>query len=212
VLSTKYWLPDSPAAQLLGDEPGYANTARELLNGLGYTWPGRVPLYPVFLAVLFWCTGESYRWIRILQCVLSVVTVVLTYALGKRLFGRRAGNIAALLVAISFPLVHQPTVIMSEVLFTPMLLLTGIVSVSAFRSPEVRKFALLGFCIGVCDLIRPTLLAYPLFIACALVVLLPNLQTALRCAASCVFAVALTLSPWMIHIPEVRSIRPARDE
>jgi hypothetical protein len=101
---------------------------------------------------------------------------------------------------------------MSEVLFTPMLLLTGIVSVSAFRSPEVRKFALLGFCIGVCDLIRPTLLAYPLFIACALVVLLPNLQTALRCAASCVFAVALTLSPWMIHIPEVRSIRPARDE
>jgi hypothetical protein len=96
-----------------------------------------------------------------------------------------------------FPLVRQPVFIMSEVLFTPALLVVGIVTLSAFRSLDTGKFAILGACIGVSDLIRPTLLLYPFAVMCALLVL-TNLRTALRCAMTCMLAVALTLLPWTV--------------
>jgi hypothetical protein len=44
-------------SRLSGDEPGYDNMARELLNGHGFVWPGRVPGYPLWLAGLHRITG-----------------------------------------------------------------------------------------------------------------------------------------------------------
>jgi hypothetical protein len=59
------------AAWLVGDEPGYNNMALEFLQGYGFTWPGRVPLYPALLAGLHWLTFSSSHAIRYLQCALS---------------------------------------------------------------------------------------------------------------------------------------------
>src|SRR5215218_8651173 len=39
-------------ARLGGDESGYDGLARDILAGYGFTWPGRVPLYPLWLAGL----------------------------------------------------------------------------------------------------------------------------------------------------------------
>jgi hypothetical protein len=44
--------PNSPD-RLYGDEPGYDSLARDLLQGYAFTWPGRVPLYPVWLAGIY---------------------------------------------------------------------------------------------------------------------------------------------------------------
>jgi 4-amino-4-deoxy-L-arabinose transferase-like glycosyltransferase len=196
ILETNWWLPDT-AAQLRGDEPGYANTARELLNGRGFTWPGRVPLYPVFLAGLFWTTGESIFWTRMLQSLVSLLTIYLTYRLAADLGGRTAARIAAALVAVLYPLVHEPVLLMSEVLFTPMLLLITIQTQRAFRERRVEQFVLLGALVGIADLIRPTLLLYPLFLAGALLVIERPLQRALRNSVVIAGAVLLVLSPWL---------------
>lgn len=48
--------PDSPA-RLIGDEPGFDSMARQLLDGHGFTWPGRVPLYPAWLAGVYGISG-----------------------------------------------------------------------------------------------------------------------------------------------------------
>ena len=196
VLDWNHWMPDT-AAQLRGDEPGYANTAREILTGKGYTWPGRVPLYPATLALLFWLTGESYLWVRILQCGLSIATVLATYVLGRKLFGQRSGQLAALAVALTFPLVRQPAMIMSEVLYTPMLLVIGILAVNAFQSPNIAlRFALLGACVGISNLIRPTLLLFPIAVVIGL--LATDRRVALRSSLSFTFAMLLTLLPWFV--------------
>jgi hypothetical protein len=114
-----YWnsiQPNSPA-RLIGDEPGYDNIARELLAGWGFTWPGRVPLYPIWLAGVYSMTGGSYGAVPYAQILLSVATVLLTYTLGRRQFGPGVGLLAALLIVLTYPLVHQTLRLMSEVLY-----------------------------------------------------------------------------------------------
>src|SRR3954470_16352174 len=101
VWSHNQWQSNS-TAWLVGDEPGYNNMALELLQGYGFTWPGRVPLYPAVLAGLHWLTFSSYHAIRYVQCALSAVVIALTYGLGRRAFGATAGWLAALLAAVSF--------------------------------------------------------------------------------------------------------------
>ncbi len=87
--------PDTPA-RLAADEPGYDNLARELLAGGGMSWPGRVPLYPVWLAGLHYVTGYSYARGIYIQCLVGALAVWLTFVLGRDLFGQTVDLLAAL--------------------------------------------------------------------------------------------------------------------
>src|SRR5215813_7319119 len=117
--------PDNPA-RLIGDEPGYNNSALELLRGEGFTWLGRVPLYPVWLASVHWLTGTSYHALRYAQAFLGTTTVLLAYLLGRRVFGHTVGLLTALLTAASYVLIQQSIHLLSEVLFTPVVMLTAL--------------------------------------------------------------------------------------
>ncbi len=70
--------PDTPA-RLHADEPGYDALARGLLAGEGLTWPGRVPLYPVWVAGLHSVTGYSYAAGIYIQCLVGALAVWLTF-------------------------------------------------------------------------------------------------------------------------------------
>ena len=114
--------PDS-AARLEGDEPGYDRLARSILAGRGVDWPGRVPLYPLWLAAVYAVSGGSYRAVPIAQAFLGATAIPLAYELARRVFGRRAGVVTALGVALSTQLIVEVRPLMSEVLFTPVVLL-----------------------------------------------------------------------------------------
>jgi 4-amino-4-deoxy-L-arabinose transferase-like glycosyltransferase len=189
--------PDS-ATVLAGDEPGYAGLALGLMRGESFTYPARVPLYPMFIAAVFEITGESYHRLRYVQCLVGLIPVCLSFFIGRRLFGNRAGLISALLVAISFPMCDEPRVVMSENLFTPMLLLISWVTLRAIERPTLISFALIGICIGIADLIRPTLLLYPAFLLLALPLVLPA-RLAFRCGSVLVLGTLLTILPWTLR-------------
>jgi hypothetical protein len=44
---------------LVGDEPGYDYLAYALLQGEFFQWPGRTPVYPLFLAAIYAVFGHS---------------------------------------------------------------------------------------------------------------------------------------------------------
>jgi 4-amino-4-deoxy-L-arabinose transferase-like glycosyltransferase len=186
------------SAALSGDEPQYAGVAHNLLRGYGFVWPGRVPLYPVFVAAVFWLGGESYHLLRIVQAFLGVITVWITFALGLRLCGRSVGLLAALLAASTFPLCDQGRLVLSENLFTPVLLVLSWVTLDLVQKPGWRNAAILGVLLGICDLTRPTLTFYPLFLILALPFILGRLE-AWRLGAVATLAAALTILPWTIH-------------
>ena len=87
---------------------------------------------------------------------------------------------------------------MTEVLFTPALLAVALAVCAAFDSRRWRSFALLGFAIGVSDLIRPTLVLFPFFVAGAAFWLMPR-SLALRNSGACFLAVVLTVASWTVH-------------
>jgi 4-amino-4-deoxy-L-arabinose transferase-like glycosyltransferase len=192
-------LNSGSAISLRGDEPLYAHLAHALVHDFTFDTSGRVPLYPAFLALLFWCAAESYHMVRILQSVFGVFTILLAYSLGGRLFGRPTARLLALFVAASLLLVRQGLGIMSEVLFTPLLLTVVILSVRAFEKPGWRVWVLLGVSIGLSDLTRPTLLLYPLFLLVAFL-LLPPWRRLLGYGAICLFSAFLTVLPWVVHV------------
>jgi 4-amino-4-deoxy-L-arabinose transferase-like glycosyltransferase len=106
------------------DSVAYFQVGWELANGLGFDLPlRRTPLYPLFIAGVVWLLGEDLRGLALAQHLLGVVTVVATYFLGRAIYGRLAGAVAALAVALSAPLLIYEHYILAEPLFIPLLVL-----------------------------------------------------------------------------------------
>ena len=78
------------------DEREYVRLAKSLVNGTGFLGsPKRPPLYPLFLAFFFSCFGPSLVAARIGQALLSLLSGILVYRIGKLSFGRACGLAAA---------------------------------------------------------------------------------------------------------------------
>src|SRR5207249_1153034 len=132
--------PDGPE-RLQGDEPGYDRLARALLAGRGIDWPGRVPLYPLWLAAVYALTGGSYRAVPIAQAFLGATAIPLAYLLGRRVFGHAVGLLTALGVTLSCQLVLEVRPLMSEVLFTPVVLLAMLLLWNATQDPSTTTWS-----------------------------------------------------------------------
>jgi 4-amino-4-deoxy-L-arabinose transferase-like glycosyltransferase len=190
--------PDSPKRLTLGDEPGYDGLARSLLAGRGFDWPGRVPLYPVWVAVLHAITGYHYPPIPYAQAVLGTTVVLLTFLLGRRLFGTAAGLLAALGAAVDVVLVNESGPLLSEVLYTPVLLVAIIALVGAVRRPTGRRLIWAGVAMGLGSLVRPMLFLFPIAAVLLFVALLGR-QRGLRSWAVYVVAAFVAMAPWMTY-------------
>jgi 4-amino-4-deoxy-L-arabinose transferase-like glycosyltransferase len=186
------------AARLLGDESNYDDIAREMLQGYGVTWPGRAPLYPLWLAGVYWFSGCSYNAVPYAQSLLGVATIVLTFELGRRVFGLPAGLLAACAVAIDVALIRHGMVLMTEILYTPIILLSVITLWDAMDGRQNWRFALGGALIGISNLIRPTLFLFPFAVAIVLWIRLGR-RSALRSGAVFVAAAYLVITPWMVR-------------
>jgi len=84
---------------LVLDAQAYDQQARQILNG---NWLGdkvfyQDPFYPYFLAVVYKIFGGEPGAARLVQLILGAAGTALIYPIGRRLAGRRAGILAALL-------------------------------------------------------------------------------------------------------------------
>jgi hypothetical protein len=75
------------------------------------------------LAIMFGDPTLGISFIRAAHVVLSLALIPIGYDMARRLFSRQAGLIFALLMAIWFPMVELPALILSEPLFFSMLVL-----------------------------------------------------------------------------------------
>ena len=189
--------PNNPE-RLIGDEPGYDNMARELLQGFGFTWPGRVPFYPIWLAGVYFFTNGSYISVTYAQLLPSLATILLTYWLGKYLFNRHIGLLAAFLSSISYVLIHQSLHLLSETLYSPAVLCVTMALIAAVKTPSKHHFALVGILMGLSNLIRPSMLLFPFFLAILLFFALPW-RRALTYGAVMIATSLLVVTPWIAH-------------
>ncbi|MBI3098029.1 MAG: tetratricopeptide repeat protein [Planctomycetes bacterium] len=73
------------------------------------------PFYPFVLAAM-WAGTESFLGVYLCQAGIGALTVGMTYALGRRCFGDRAGRIAGVLTAFAGPLVAYTGIELCETL------------------------------------------------------------------------------------------------
>jgi hypothetical protein len=175
-----------PRQGFISDEAEYLAAANWLAHGRGLTWHQgwlwtRVPLYPLFLAAHIRLAGMNLAPIYITQTFLSVVNIVLVYALVRYATpphhsrrGNTAALLAALLAALFFPFATYPQMLLSETLYLS-LFLGGWVALAAWASsandksatppamPRVRSLALVaagGILFGLATLTRGLTLGF----------------------------------------------------
>ncbi|MEE9292327.1 MAG: glycosyltransferase family 39 protein [Acidobacteriota bacterium] len=133
----------------------------DLAGGPGVFW--QPPLYPYFLAVLLSLFGRSLTLIYGVQALVGALSCVLIDRIGSRLFGERAGLIAAVLAAFYAPLIYfdaQPLIPflhISLMLAGLLLLIRGAGIPESSPAPR-RDWAIGGLAWGLSAIATPNIL------------------------------------------------------
>ena len=167
------------------DMADYETMALNLLDGEGLVMNTphlvyqayRPPLFPLFIAGGYRLFGVDPANIRILQVFLGTLTVLLVYLLTKELlmgtngkasdpnrdlFAVRTGILAALLMTLEETAIFFCGQLLSETLFTFLLVLLGTLILRGSRNPGLGVATLIGVVGGCLMLTRP--IAGPLFL------------------------------------------------
>lgn len=185
---------------LEGDSQSYLLPAWDLFTGQGFAPElRRAPLYPLFIAGSFLLAGAQLEALVAIQHLLGVVTVVVTYALARRWMGVSPSAVAALLIAISGPLIISEHYVMSEALFGTLVSSTTLALVIALQGQQRRWYGIAGLLIGLTALCRPV--AQVLFVLVPImIVLLRGWRRETLIGAGLVVGVGVAvLAPWALR-------------
>lgn len=215
------------AIDLLPDQREYLSLASNLLHGQGLTFLDRrfndqvfafrMPGYPVFLAAC----GASSRVARVVQAVVDTSSVLAVYLLAVLLVpvprGATTGLLAAWMVALNPYLVYFSGLLLSETLFTAMLVWAMFLMVlgGGGQSESWRKTLVwLGGCaiLAVSILVRPSAIALGVVIALAAAIVNRGRAHAyqqskvtapgrwpLPAGATMLLLAAIVLTPWTLR-------------
>jgi 4-amino-4-deoxy-L-arabinose transferase-like glycosyltransferase len=208
------WAVKAQEPQELRDPVFYLLLGDQVANGNGYSYPGAdggvtayyPPGYPLLLAALIWLVGlgpwdvAAFDLAVVTNVVLSVATIGLVFALGRRLVNSRVGLVAAAVFAVWPNLVFHTGVVLTETLFLflfVLMLLVALPTPEIARSPSVRRLVAVGLLFGAAGLVRPvSLVIAPLF----LVLWWPDgVVRALRNVAIVGAATVALIAPWTIR-------------
>lgn len=135
-----------------GDAADYHRIAENLLTGKGYVQVaefayGRQPGWPLLLTAVYGVSGvhpEIGVWALSL---IGMLSVALTWQIGRNIGGERVGILAALFVAIDPFLIVQDQTLLSESLYT-------LIFLAAFWTLIYKRGAAFGFLAGLLMLVR----------------------------------------------------------
>ena len=156
----------SPAHAFRPDSPSYITTAKALLYAGRFAKSAerpeqpelmRTPGYPLFLAGVFFLFGENYAAVIIIQSCLSLATIFLAALVAMKLWNSpRISLFAAALLSFDPPSIVLSQQVMTEALFTWVLMLAALVGLLALR--PAASPALWGICaalLAAATYIRP---------------------------------------------------------
>jgi hypothetical protein len=175
------------------------------LNSIQYDPRGvptsfRPPLYPAFLALIYFVAGvgaKRFFIVRLTQAALIASLAPLTYALARHIFPDqpRSARIAAWVIALYPMLVIYPLALVTENLFFVLVLGSVLVLLIASEKQTWRWFALGGILLGLMALTRSISLAFTGMAVLWIWFILQNRRMAIVIIAT----VLLVTLPWVIR-------------
>lgn len=162
-----------------------------------------MPLYPYFLAAVFKIFGTGLSGMlafRVIQALLSCITVWLVFLIGSRMFNRLTGLISACMTAFYFPFIVTAGYALTETIFTLLLVLLVYLSLAFSDRPSNLKFILLGAVWALSVLCRPTTGLYPLILfAYMLFGLKMSFKKIIKTSILMGFVFLFVMLPWWIR-------------
>lgn len=198
------WVVCANRALHIVDEQHYNTIALNLLeDGVyghesGIADSHRPPLYPWFLAALYWAGAEDdFAFVRMTQAAMGLLTIPLAYRLGRLLYDRSVARWSAAITAFYPSLAFYNYLLLTETLFTALLLAFVVLTVRTIETGGRWRSLWAGIACGLATLARSVLWLYPPFVACFLAIAGPGRWTTRLAIAGCWLAgFALVVAPW----------------
>jgi 4-amino-4-deoxy-L-arabinose transferase-like glycosyltransferase len=200
------WAAAATPTQIV-DEQHYATLAANLVAGHGLAWGPdeptsiRPPLYPAFVAALWSLTGPgNLLVVRLAQIPLALLSVVVLYLIGRRLFDTRTALLAAAGLAFYPSLLFSGVLVLTETLFTLLLLLTILGAVTLFERPTLPAALMTGAALAAAALTRSVMWPFILLMVPLALAAIPA-RPARRVALAGVLVVGYlaVIAPWAVR-------------
>lgn len=200
-----------PQWALNGDSDSYIGAARSLVeHGKLTIRPGsdtpilfRTPGYPVFIAAVYAVFGQRLVPVLVLQALVSVGTVFLAYLIASRVWDDTVGLVAATILAFDPFQIRAADWIANESITAFLLLAAAGLGYLMFSATKHRAWfgALLGLCLGIATLIRPSTYYFPLVVAFVVLVvaLVRRSARTVMALGAFVLVFACLVVPWQIR-------------
>jgi 4-amino-4-deoxy-L-arabinose transferase-like glycosyltransferase len=183
----------------------YSNMAENFLHGKGLINTVRDkeyvvgPVYPFLLAALYYLFGlQNYTAVVVFQTIVSSVTAVLAFQVGRKLSGQVCASIVFASMCFYPPFLYWNRYILSETVYTFTITLFLIALTNYTQDTQKKKHIVyLGLVLGSSVLVRPILL--PIFPVLLLCFLISNNLSWKKCLSDLALVgiiVSLILAPW----------------
>jgi 4-amino-4-deoxy-L-arabinose transferase-like glycosyltransferase len=198
-----------PERILATDSGSYLGPAQMLLDDGYYSYPSgmRMPMYPAFIALVQAVFGDNLIWIVFWQILLGLGTVYFTYQTGLLLGLTPASSaLGAVILSLSLESLISPYFILTETLFTFLLISATYALMRFIRSGRLIWLVLIALLTGFATLCRPIAMAFGLTSLIILLLFNKNAKFLKRLGHTAIFivlVVALFLMPWSYRNTQV---------
>lgn len=191
------------------DQREYYSAAMRFAKGLGLTHPGgelyvhtHPPLYALFLGAVYRAGGGNVT-ARFVQLALALATLALVFLTARAAFGARVGRATLVAGAAYLPTAFYATQLLSEILFTFLLVSAAYVLYVTMKNVEAGlwRYAAAGVLLGLAGLTRGVALTVALGFA-LYILLRRGLPLGRRVAAAAILgaAVVAAVAPWSVYV------------
>lgn len=155
----------------------------------------RAPLYPLLLGLIYAIFGVDFTTVRIIQHLLGLLTVPLTYLVGKRYFSDFIALAASFLVAVNGVLIYFESQLLLD--FLTVILLLGLIYllILALDRKNAWMFFAAGMVAGLFAITRPNILAVIPLICIWIFANYPSYRRAIKSSLYLILGTVLLVAP-----------------
>lgn len=176
--------------------------AKGYVNSEGVPTSYRPPLYPAFLALIYKIFGHNYFIARIIQAIISSLTVCMLYLIAEKIFNRPAAILTGIFSSFYMAFVVCAKLLYTETFFTFFLVLATFLIITT-EKPGIAKFSILGLLLGLLTLVRAAGLFMPFVAVIALSIKMrgqkPVIKKLLPSFLALFVAFSAVILPWTIR-------------
>lgn len=197
------WYKTGNGGHISTDGKGYYALAENLVAGRGFQWEGvrtarRAPLYPVFIGCLL-CLTSFPAGVYIAQAFVGALSCVVLFGVGEKLFNRRVGLVASVLMAFDYVSVRQTVSIMTETLFVFFLIVSFYCLIRSEKERKTKWLIGAGFLSGISLLTRDVLIFYYPFVVLWFFLWRETWKVTFYRVGTFIIPLLLVMGPWVLR-------------